>query len=66
MPRPGLTGSKKQYDQAFSALEAEPSSGLARESYEGLKFSLHKAEDAVCSLASAARTLSGYLLVQSL
>jgi hypothetical protein len=45
---------KVQYDEAFSALEANPSSDLKRERYEELKISLHKAEDAVNSLAAAA------------
>jgi len=45
---------KVQYDEAFIALEANPSSDLKRERYEELKISLHKAEDAVNSLAAAA------------
>ena len=61
MPQAWLDRPQKQSDEAFSALKAEPSSGLARERYEELKDSLHKAEDAVCSLASAVSTLSGYV-----
>ncbi len=45
---------QKQYDEAFRALEANPFSDLKRERYEELKNSLHKAEDAVNSLAAAA------------
>ena len=44
------------YDEAFSALEANPSNGLKRERFEELKISLHKAEDAVISLATTAGT----------
>ncbi|DBA94012.1 TPA: hypothetical protein ACH3X1_001664 [Trebouxia sp. C0004] len=44
------------YDEAFSALEANPSSGLKRERFEELKISLHKAEDSVNSLATTAST----------
>jgi len=43
-------------DEAFSALEANPSSDLKRERDEELKISLHKAEDAMNSLAAAAST----------
>lgn len=45
---------QKAYDEAFIAWETDPSSGLKRERYEELKVSLHKAEDAVNSLAAAA------------
>ncbi len=45
---------QKQYDEAFKAYEANPSSDLKKERYEELKVSLHKAEDAVNSLAAAA------------
>ncbi len=44
------------YDEAFSALEANPCSGLKRERFEELKISLHKTEDAVNSLATTAST----------
>lgn len=44
------------YDEAFNALEANPFSGLKREHFEELKISLHKAEDAVISLATTAGT----------
>ncbi len=50
---------QKQYDAAFSALEAAPSSDLKKERYEDLKISLHKAEDTVNSLAAAAASTSG-------
>lgn len=47
------------YDEAVSALEVNPSSGLRRERFEELKTSLHKAKDAVNSLAAAASTSGG-------
>jgi len=49
------------YDEAFSALEANPSSGLKRERFEELKISLHKAEDSVNSLAKTASTSGRHL-----
>ncbi len=45
---------QKQYDEAYRAYEAESTSDLKKERYEELKLSLHKAEDAVNSLAAAA------------
>ncbi len=50
---------QKQRDEAFSAWRANPSSDLEKECYEDLKISLHKAEDAVNSLAAAAASTSG-------
>jgi len=50
---------QKQRDEAFSAWRANPSSDLEKECYEDLKISLHKAEDAVNSLAAAASTSGG-------
>ena len=49
------------YDEAFSALEANPSSGLKRERFEDLKISLRKAEDSVNSLAKLASTSGRHL-----
>ena len=49
------------YDEAFSALEANPSSGLKQERFEDLKTSLHKAEDSVNSLAKTASTSGRHL-----
>ena len=49
------------YDEAFSGLEANPSSGLKRERFEELKISLHKAEDSVNSLATTASTSGWHL-----
>ena len=49
----GLDKLQTAYDEAFSALEANPSSGLKRERFEDLKISLHKAEGSV-SLAKTA------------
>ncbi len=45
---------QKQYDEAFSALEADPSSGLKTERYQKLDILLNMAQDAVNSLAAAA------------
>ena len=50
---------QKQYDAAYSALEAEPCSDLKKERYEDLKISLHKAEDTVISLAATTASTSG-------
>ena len=50
---------QKQYDAAFSALEAEPSSDLKVERYKKLDILLNKAQDAVNSLAAAASTSGG-------
>ena len=47
---------QKQRNEAFSAWRANPSSDLEKECYEDLKISLHKAEDAVNSLATTAST----------
>lgn len=47
---------QKQRDAAFRAWRANPTSELEKECYEDLKISLHKAEDAVNSLAAAAST----------
>ncbi|DBA88612.1 TPA: hypothetical protein ACH3X1_004259 [Trebouxia sp. C0004] len=43
---------QKQYDAAYSALEAEPSSDLKKERYQKLDIVLKKAQDAVNSLAT--------------
>ena len=45
---------QKQQGEAFSAWRANQGSDLEKECYEDLKISLHKAEDAVNSLAAAA------------
>ena len=45
---------QRQYDEAFMAYEANPSNDLKKERYAELKLSLHKAEDVVNSLATAA------------
>ena len=47
---------QKQRGAAFRAWRANPTSELEKECYEDLKISLHKAEDAVNSLAAAAST----------
>ena len=47
---------QKAYDTAFSVLEANPCSRFKRERFEDVKISLHKAEDAVNSLAATAGT----------
>ncbi|DBA82915.1 TPA: hypothetical protein ACH3X1_006705 [Trebouxia sp. C0004] len=49
---------QKQYDAAYTALEAEPSSDLKKERYEDLKISLHTTKDIVNSLAAAAASTS--------
>ncbi|KAL0017688.1 hypothetical protein WJX77_012705 [Trebouxia sp. C0004] len=46
---------QKQYDAAYSALEAEPSSDLKKERYQKLDIVLKKAQDAVNSLATTVR-----------
>ena len=45
---------QRQYDEAFVAYAANPSNDLKKERYTELKLSLHKAEDFVNSLATAA------------
>ena len=45
---------QRQYDEAFTAYEVNPSNDLKKERYQELKSSLHKAEDVVNSLARAA------------
>ena len=45
---------QRQYDEAFTAYEVNPSNDLKKERYKELKSSLHKAEDVVNSLAVAA------------
>ena len=45
---------QRQCDEAFMAYEANPSHALRKERYAELKASLHKAEDVVKSLATAA------------
>ena len=51
---------QKQYDAAFSALEADPLSDLKKECYQKLDLLLNKAQDAVISLAAAASTSGGH------
>ena len=45
---------QRQCDEAYMAYEANPSNDLKKERYTELKLSLHKAEDVVKSLATAA------------
>ena len=52
---------QKQYDAAYSALEAEPSSDLKKERYQKLDILLNKAQDAVNSLATTASTSGWHL-----
>ena len=49
---------QRQCDDAFTAYDANPSNALKKERYEELKLSLHKAEDVVNSLATAAGAAS--------
>ena len=49
---------QRQCDEAFMADDANPSNDLKKERYEELKSSLHKAEDVVKSLATAAGAAS--------
>ncbi len=51
---------QKQYDEAYSAFEADPSNGLKSERYQKLDILLNKAQDAVNSLAAAASTSGGH------
>lgn len=48
-----LTLVKQAYDEATSALQAEPSSDFRRERYENVKCSLYKAEEGVVLLTAA-------------
>lgn len=57
---------QKQYDAAYSALEAEPSSDLKKERYEDLKISLHKAEDTVISLAASTSGRRAFIVTNKL
>ena len=52
---------QKQYDAAYSALEAEPSSDLKKERYQKLDILLNKAKDVVNSLATTASTSGRHL-----
>ena len=45
---------QRQSDESFTAHDANPSIDLKKERYEDLKLSLHKAENVVNSLATAA------------
>ena len=49
---------QRQCDEAFTAYDANPFNDLKKERYEELKSSLHKAEDVVNSLATAAGAAS--------
>ena len=49
---------QRQCDEAFMAYEANPSNDLKKDRYAELKSSLHKAEDVVKSLATAAGAAS--------
>ena len=49
---------QRQCDEAFTAYYANPSNALKKERYEELKSSLHKADDVVNSLATAAGAAS--------
>lgn len=52
---------QKQYDAAYSALEAEPSSDMKEERYQKLDILLNKAQDTVNSLATTASTSGWHL-----
>ena len=47
---------QKQYDAAYDALEAEPSSDMKKERYQQLDVLLNKAQDAANILAATAST----------
>lgn len=52
---------QKQYDAAYSALEAEPSSDMKKQRYQKLDILLNKAQDAVNILAATASTSGRHL-----